>query len=59
MNNKYYDYSNIDFSKINLIQFIKKDPDNLEHQISDTVEKIFQTEYIPILKIFNQLIIYY
>ena len=50
MNNKYYDYSNIDFSKINLIQFIKKDPDNLEHQKSETVEKIFQTEYIPILK---------
>lgn len=49
MNNKYYDYSNIDFSKIKLIQFIKKDPENPEHLLSDNVEKIFQNEYIPLL----------
>ena len=50
MNNKFYDYTKIDFSKINYIQFIEKDPENPEHRDAKNSEKIFKKEYISCFK---------
>lgn len=50
MNNKYYDPSKIDFSKINFIQFIEKDPENPEHATAKFKENIFKNEYVSCFK---------
>ena len=46
MNNKFYDYSKVDFSKINYIQFVEKDNDNVNHQRAKYKDKIFKKDFV-------------
>jgi len=50
MDNKYHDYSIIDFKQFIYKQFIQINPKIKEHTKCTEIEKIFNKEYIPCLK---------
>ena len=50
MDNKFHDYSAINFKQIKYNQFIEKNPDSEEHNKCKNIEKMFNKEFIPCSK---------